>query len=76
MNNQNYQNNGNNNMNGNQPPNGNGNQNKKGGNGPEAPKGQSVMVLLIASLIVLVTVSYFMKTMDGGASKEITYDAV
>ena len=75
MNNQNYQNNGNNNMNGNQPPNGNGNQNKKGGNGPEAPKGQSVMVLLIASLIVLVTVSYFMKTMDGGASKEITYDA-
>ena len=74
MNNQNYQNNGNNNMNGNQPPNGNGNQNKKGSNGPEAPKGQSVMVLLIASLIVLVTVSYFMKTMDGGATKEITYD--
>ena len=76
MDNQNYQNNGNN-MNGNQPPNGNGNgnQNKNGGKGPEAPKGQSVMVLLMASLIVLLTVSYFMKSMDGGTKKEITYDA-
>ena len=77
MDNQNYQNNGNNNRNGNQSPNGNGNQNNKGGNGgngPEAPKGQSVMVLLIASLLVLVTVSFIMKTMDGGATKEITYD--
>ena len=77
MDNQNYQNNGNNNMNGNQPPNGNGNgnQNKNGGNGPDTPKGQSVMVLLIASLIVLLSVSYFMKAMDGSATKEITYDA-
>ena len=76
MDNQNYQNNGNN-MSGNQPPNGNGNgnQNKNGGKGPEAPKGQSVMVLLMASLIVLLTVSYFMKSMDGGTKKEITYDA-
>ncbi|MBQ5673554.1 MAG: ATP-dependent zinc metalloprotease FtsH [Lachnospiraceae bacterium] len=32
------------------------------------------MVLLIASLLVLVTVSFIMKTMDGGATKEITYD--
>lgn len=73
MDNQNYQNNGNN-------INGNGNNNQNGGpggngsNNGNSPKGQSLMFLLVASLIVLMTMSFFMKNLTGGSSKEVTYN--
>ncbi len=44
-----------------------------GGNG-ENPKRQSIFLLLIAALITLLCMSYFMKIMTGGAEKEITYN--
>ncbi|MBO6015108.1 MAG: ATP-dependent zinc metalloprotease FtsH [Lachnospiraceae bacterium] len=71
MDNHNYQNNGNNNMNGN-----NNNGNGNGGNGPGGtpPRGQNVMFLLIASLLVLLVMSYFMRSVAGGSSQEITYN--
>lgn len=80
MENQNYQNDGNNingsgghNNNGNQPGNNGGNNSQgSGSNGPQ--KGQSLMVLLIASLIVLLGMSYVMRLMTDSSSKEITYD--
>lgn len=80
MENQNYQNDGNNingsgshNNNGNQPGNNGGNNGQgPGSNGPQ--KGQSLMVLLIASLIVLLGMSYVMRLMTDSSSKEITYN--
>ena len=79
MENQNYQNDGNN-ING---PGGHNNGNKPGKNGGNngqgsdtngPQKGQSLMVLLIASLIVLLGMSYIMRLMTDGSSKEITYN--
>lgn len=79
MENQNYQNDGNNingpggHNNGNKPGNNGGNNGQGSGtNGPQ--KGQSLMVLLIASLIVLLGMSYIMRLMTDGSSKEITYN--
>lgn len=79
MENQNYQNNGNNingsggqNHGNNSGNNGGNNGQGPGGNGPQ--KGQSLMVLLIASLIVLLGMSYIMRLMTDSSSKEITYD--
>ena len=55
-----------------------GNQNNNGGKGPggngEDPKKQSIFLLLIASLITLFCMSYFMKTLTGNSEKEITYN--
>ena len=55
-----------------------GNQNNHGGKGPggngEDPKKQSIFLLLIASLITLFCMSYFMKTLTGNSEKEITYN--
>lgn len=79
MENQNYQNNGNNiNGSGGQN-NGNMHGNNGGNNGPGSgdsgpQKGQSLMVLLIASLIVLLGMSYLMRVMTDGSSKEISYN--
>ncbi len=80
MENQNYQNDGNNingpgghNNNGNQSGN-NGGNNGQGPNGNGPQKGQSLMVLLIASLIVLLGMSYVMRLMTDSSSKEITYN--
>jgi len=72
MDNQNYQNNGNNNMNGNN--NSNNNGGGPGGPGSNAPRGQNVMFLLIAALLVLLVMSYFMRSVAGGSSQEITYN--
>lgn len=79
MENQNYQNNGNNingsggqNHGNNSGNNGGNNGQGSGGNGPQ--KGQSLMVLLIASLIVLLGMSYIMRLMTDSSSKEITYN--
>ncbi|MBD5543240.1 MAG: ATP-dependent zinc metalloprotease FtsH [Lachnospiraceae bacterium] len=80
MENQNYQNDGNN-INGSGGHNNDGNKSGNngrnngqgpGGNGPQ--KGQSLMVLLIASLIVLLGMSYIMRLMTDSSSKEITYN--
>ena len=55
-----------------------GNQNNNGNKGPggngENPKKQSILLLLVASLITLFCMSYFMKAMTGNTEKEITYN--
>ena len=52
------------------------NSNNQRGNKPggQPPKKQNLMVFLIATLISLVMMSYFMKSLDGGTSKEIPYN--
>ncbi len=75
MNNENYQGpdsgggrgNGNGNGNG-----GNNNKNGNGGNG--SPGRQSFFLLLIATLITLMVMSFLMRSVGGGSSQEITYD--
>ena len=53
----------------------NGPNNKKGNQpGGQSPKKQNLLVFLMATLISLVMMSYFMKSMDGGSSKEIPYN--
>ena len=53
----------------------NGNKpNGQNGSNGQPPKKQSLLVLLFASLLTLVCISYFMKVMTGGTSKEITYN--
>ena len=55
-----------------------GNQNNNGNNGPggngEDPKKQSIFLLLIATLITLLCMSYFMKALTGTTEREITYN--
>ena len=55
-----------------------GNQNNNGDNGPggngEDPKKQSIFLLLIATLITLLCMSYFMKALTGNTEREITYN--
>ena len=60
----------------NQKNNQNGSSNNRKGNqqGGQNPKKQNLLVFLIAALISLVMMSYFMKSMDGGTSKEIPYN--
>jgi len=53
------------------------NQNNRGKGNPQGgqnPKKQNLLVFLVATLISLVVMSYFMKSMDGTASKEIPYN--
>ena len=53
----------------------NGSSNRKGNHsGGQSPKKQNLLVFLVATLISLVMMSYFMKSMDGGTSKEIPYN--
>ncbi len=53
--------------------NGNGNNNgNNGGNRP--PKRSNIMVVLIASLVVIMMVSWFMRTMNAATNTEITYN--
>ena len=42
--------------------------------GGQSPKKQNLLVFLVATLISLVMMSYFMKSMDGSTSKEIAYN--
>lgn len=59
-------------------PGGNGNRQNggQGGNGNDGvpPKKQNLLFLLIASLITLVCMSYFMKSFDAATTKEIPYN--
>lgn len=76
-----YQDN-NSNMNGQgggQPDPGSGNNSgNNGSNGPGAggndPRRQNVMIFLCASLVMLIIISYFMKTVNGSTTKEISYN--
>lgn len=68
MDNENYQN-GNNNRNGNNNGSGPG-----GGSNTNTPRGQNMMFLLLAALIVLLVMSYFMRVMTGSSNREITYN--
>ena len=52
-----------------------GSNNRKGNQqGGQNPKKQNLLVFLVATLISLVMMSYFMKSMDGTTSKEIPYN--
>lgn len=67
MDNQNYQ--------GSQNNGGNGNNNGNGGNDQKGPqKRQSFMLLLVAALITLLSMSFLMNSVSNSSSKEITYD--
>ena len=51
------------------------NQNGKGGPGQQkGPGKQNFLIFLVAALVSLVVMSYFMKTLEGSSSKEIPYD--
>ena len=55
----------------------NGNQgggNNQGGPNNQSPRRQSLLLLLIAALVTLLCMSYFMKTMNGLTNKEIPYN--
>ena len=67
MDNQNYQGQQNNGANGNN--NGNGGNHQKG-----QQKRQSFMLLLVAALITLLSMSFLMNSVSNSSSKEITYD--
>ena len=62
----------NNNGAGNGGPNGSGNGGQ--GNNGQGPKKQGVLLFLIASLITLLLMSYFMKLLTGGTEEEISYN--
>lgn len=54
-------------------PSGNNDQNGSGPNG-QPPKKQNVVIFVIAALVTLLCVSYFMKTVAGNTTKEISYN--
>ncbi|MBO5093326.1 MAG: ATP-dependent zinc metalloprotease FtsH [Lachnospiraceae bacterium] len=51
-----------------------GNGNRGGGQGDQDPRRQSLLLLLIAALVTLLCMSYFMKVMNGATNKEIPYN--
>ncbi len=53
---------------------GNGQGNGQGGDNGQSPRRQSLLFLLIAALITLLFMSYFMKALNGATTKEIPYD--
>ena len=53
--------------------NGNGNGGNNNGNG-QNPKKQNLLILLVAALISLLCISYFMRAITGATNKEITYN--
>ena len=73
-----YDNNGNRggNQNNNGGPGGNGGSGGNGGPGGSGgnPKKQSILLLIVAALITLVCMSYFMRVLTGGTEQEITYN--
>ena len=62
------------NENNNQNPNNQGSNNNSNNNNKAPQRKQSLLFLLIASLITLVCMSFFMNSVGKGASREITYD--
>ena len=69
----NYDNNSGRNPNGQGNGNGNGNGGNNNGNG-QNPKKQNLLILLVAALISLLCISYFMRAITGATNKEITYN--
>ena len=67
----NYDNNSGRNPNGQGNGNGNGNGGNNNGNG-QNPKKQNLLILLVAALISLLCISYFMRAITGATNKEIT----
>ena len=58
-------------------PNGQGNGNGNGGNNNgnnQNPKKQNLLILLVAALISLLCISYFMRAITGATNREITYN--
>lgn len=53
--------------------NGNGNGGNNNGNG-QNPKKQNLLILLVAALISLLCISYFMRAITGATNKEIAYN--
>lgn len=51
-----------------------GNGNSGGGQGDQNPRRQSLMLLLVAALVTLLCMSYFMKAMNSATNKEIPYN--
>lgn len=68
------------NQNGNHPAGGNGGSGNNGrnpnnqGNSNRDPRKQNLLVFLVATLISLVMMSYFMKSINGATSQEVPYD--
>ena len=56
---------------GGQRPGGNG---RPGGSEGNSPKKQSLFFLLVAALVTLLFMSYFMKAVNGATTQEISYD--
>ncbi len=52
----------------------NGNGNRNGGQGDQNPRRQSLLLFLIAALVTLLCMSYFMKVMNNAANREIPYN--
>ena len=63
------------NQNGNSGPGGNNGRNPNNqGNSGQDPRKQNLMIFLIATLVSLVLMSYFMKSINGATSKEVPYN--
>lgn len=66
--------NGGNGYNNNSQGNGNKGPNGSGGPGGHQPKGQGLLLLLAAALITMIGMSFFMKTITGASTQEVTYN--
>ena len=53
---------------------GNGGNNNNNGNNGKDPKKQSLLIMLVAALISLLCISYFMRTLTDVTNHEITYN--
>ncbi len=52
----------------------NGNGNRGGGSGDQNPRRQSLLILLVAAIVTLLAMSYFMKVMNHATNREIPYN--
>ncbi len=52
----------------------NGNGNRNGGQGDQNPRRQSLLILLVAAIVTLLVMSYFMKVMNQATNREIPYN--
>ena len=53
---------------------GNGNNGNRGGQGDKGPQKQNLLLFVVAALITLLCMSYFMKAMNSATNKEIPYN--
>ncbi len=66
--------NGNNGHNNNGQGGGHGGPNGQGGPGGRSPKGQQLLLVLAAGLVTMICMSFFMKSLTGNGTQEITYN--